>query len=100
VIVATLVVTSAVVWAVLFLRVRQYVFDRAGDDQSPVRRAQAFAAMALAFGLLFAVVAGAGALLATLVHRGPELGAMSGIGAVAFALGAVYVSGLSRALDG
>jgi hypothetical protein len=98
-VIVSLVVTSAVVWAVLFLRVRQYVFARADEDQSPSRRMETFTAMTLAFGFLFAIVAGAGALAAAMVHRTPELGAMSGVGVVALALGAVYISGLSRAWD-
>ena len=97
--VAALVVTSAVVWAVLFLRVREYVFERAGEDSSPAHGGQALAAMTLAFALLFAVVAGAGAVAAALLQRTPELGAMVGVCMVALALGTVYVSGLSRSWD-
>jgi hypothetical protein len=98
-VIAAVVVTSALVWAVLFLRVKQFVFDRADEDSAPARRLESFTAMALAFGFLFAVVAGAGALVAAMIERAPELGAMSGIGIVALALGAVCVAGLSSAWD-
>lgn len=98
-VIAALVVTSALVWAALLLRVMQFVFDRADEDSAPARRLESFAAMALAFGFLFAVFAGAGALVAAMIQTAPELGAISGIGVVAVARGAVCVTGLSRAWD-
>ncbi len=98
-IVAALVVTSALVWAVLFLRIREFVFEGASEDPGPAAGGQLLAAMTLAFALIFALAAGAGALAAALLQRAPELGAMSGVCMVAVALGAVYVSGLSRSWD-
>ena len=89
-----LVLTFALVWALLFFVLKLAVFAPLDEEISARRSLETLIAMIIVFGIMSSTVAVIGAGAAALAHRLPDEGAMYGIGVLAFVLGFACLRGL------
>ena len=89
-----LVLTFALVWALVFFVLKLAVFSAISEVTSTRRSLETLIAMIIVFGILSSTAAAIGAGVAAFAHRVPEEGAMYGIGVLAFVLGFACLRGL------